>query len=669
MTATAARWSYTAARMPSVSSRAPKPSDTLFTSRWWRTAGDTVLGGTSGTGNVVIPRGTLAEAQAWGADWCLWVYPRRSSDADSVIDLTPVAALQAAGIRVGLAINTSKPQAGTVNGIVFADGEQLLDLAGDPYNSTSFLRPPPNDTGPPAPDGRINTNRSSVSINVGNMLDATNTRDRKLAEAAVYSAAGVDCLQLDDPRNLMNEPMLTGSLYSTTIRQGFRDWLNANTTSAQRTVVGLPSSLASDWDFREWLLTSYAAVFTGPSGTPPTTSTPDLMDLRVGNDILWRWATTAPAVVFRTVFQNWFYRYARAEFYSFYSLLRTAAGSVALSNNFYLASPDQVLNWFAIDDAWDFSLAEASLPTWGGSYSITDRAADLARRTMIAATNDAFGKRACFVIGPAPPLTVDADLVTTMLRQDLAMSWALGANPVAPWDVYMQDDQGVAVTGYRFMADPDDFSDLYGWVKANTAWFDGASAAPQIGVAYSADSYPVEYGSAADVAAFARLLAVVQAASDRNIPLCLLISGADWLDKQPSDDLTAALPAVVQASGGAAYKVLPRYLRAPNVAPSGGVDWDALQALYCPLLIGGAGASNCRAITRYNAARSSLLVHVLNFAVSGNATDPQTVTLTVPAWVGHRSITMHAPTGSTAITSGDSVSIGLWTIVEIGVAS
>lgn len=668
MTRTAANWRYMSALVPQMSSRAPKRTDTLFTSRWWRTAGDSVLGGTSGSGNITIPRGTLAEAQAWGADWCLWTYPRRSSDSDAVIDLAPVATLKAAGIRVGLAINTSKPQAGTVNGIVFSAGEQLLDLAGNPYNSTVFLRPPPNDTGPPAPDGRTNQQRSAVSINVGNMLDRVNTANRKLAEAAVYAAAGIDTLQLDDPRSVMNEPMFTGSLYSATIVLGFRNWLVANTSSSQRTAVGLPSSPAADWNLRDWLLTNYAAVFTGPSGVAPTTSTPELMDLRVGNDILWRWATTAPAVVFRTVFQDWFYRYIREDFYSLYSDLRSQLGDLPLSNNFYLASPAQWTNWYATHPAWDFALAEASLPTWGGSYSVSDRTSDLARRALIAGSTVAFAKQPCFVLGPAPPNTVNATLVTTMLRQDMAMAWALGANPVAPWDVYMQEDQGVDVTGYRFMSDPANFVDLYQWVKANTALIEDAVAVPQVGLAFAADSYPNEYGSAAEIAAFARLLAVVKSATDNGVPFAVLVTGSDWLDVEPDADLALNLPLVVKVSGGAAYKAIPAFLSYPNVVASGGVDWTDLRDTYSPLILSGAGAANCRAVTRYSPSRNALMVHVLNFAVASNVTDNQSVTVTVPAWVGAAGVTAHELTGSAAFTSGDTKTLGLWTIFEVALA-
>lgn len=57
-----------------------------------------------------------------------------------------------------------------------------------------------------------------------------------------------------------------------------------------------------------------------------------------------------------------------------------------------------------------------------------------------------------------------------MLRRLIAMTYALGANPIVPYDVYLRS---TAKGAERYFGRPDQYADLFGFVRASSAWMNG----------------------------------------------------------------------------------------------------------------------------------------------------------------------------------------------------
>jgi hypothetical protein len=90
-------------------------------------------------------------------------------------------------------------------------------------------------------------------------------------------------------------------------------------------------------------------------------------------------------------------------------------------------------------------------------------------------------------------------------RRFIAVSYALGANVIVPWDVF---------TGFetpRFFGTPDQFADLFGFVRANAARLDGYEEAYVAGPGirdprYAADTMPLQVYGPVSVLAVVRAL-------------------------------------------------------------------------------------------------------------------------------------------------------------------
>ena len=96
-------------------------------------------------------------------------------------------------------------------------------------------------------------------------------------------------------------------------------------------------------------------------------------------------------------------------------------------------------------------------------------------------------------------------------RQTIAVSYAVGGICMVPWDVYMpntfSEDRKRSETA-RYFGKPDDYADLFGFIRASSAFLDGYEDAAAIGPGTFETRwgrrFPVEIEGAEDVYAFVR---------------------------------------------------------------------------------------------------------------------------------------------------------------------
>jgi hypothetical protein len=92
---------------------------------------------------------------------------------------------------------------------------------------------------------------------------------------------------------------------------------------------------------------------------------------------------------------------------------------------------------------------------------------------------------------------------TAQNRVAIAFLYALGGQVVVPWDVY--DGNDATGKARRFFGAPDDYADLYAFVRSNPGLFDGFEATPVVGVVV-----PVDKGRQDQVRALSRRLVAQQ---------------------------------------------------------------------------------------------------------------------------------------------------------------
>ncbi len=140
-----------------------------------------------------------------------------------------------------------------------------------------------------------------------------------------------------------------------------------------------------------------------------------------------------------------------------------AGRRVPLSVNTNLQNPSQRHNFLA--DIPDFCLGETS-------------SAEMEDLAICAATADALGKYQ--VVSPFPHTVPDT-------RMALAATYALGQLYLVPWDVWMGPEKD------RHFGTPDQYGDLYGFVRGNQGLFDGFETPGLVGVVVDTNAYDAEW--------------------------------------------------------------------------------------------------------------------------------------------------------------------------------
>jgi len=233
-----------------------------------------------------------------------------------------------------------------------------------------------------------------------------------LAHARRCIDAGSDTLQVDDPA-MNGHAVSWGACFCAHCVAGFRTWLVQNTKAADRETLGIKEPGVFD----------YRATVRGGGKSKKLAS-------------LFR-AFQPDAT------RRFFIRFRKA-------LDAHAGRHVTVSSNNYGG------RWSTPYDLFDFGIAELSAhPARCNPAAIRERVLDATRR----------GKTQLFTM-PKPHGRDFAPSDVAVTRKAIAAAYACGSHMLAPWDIYMGSKP-------RYFGTPEQYADLFAFVRANATLFDG----------------------------------------------------------------------------------------------------------------------------------------------------------------------------------------------------
>ena len=116
----------------------------------------------------------------------------------------------------------------------------------------------------------------------------------------------------------------------------------------------------------------------------------------------------------------------------------------------------------------------------------------------------------------------ELDAWCRLTRQTIATTYACGGHAMAPWDVYMPSDAP------RYFGTPEQYADLFGFIRASTRYLDGYEYAGAFGVGIECnlygDAFPVQWP---DDNRLCAVLRAVPGGADRAVMIHLI----DWSDE------------------------------------------------------------------------------------------------------------------------------------------
>jgi hypothetical protein len=253
-----------------------------------------------------------------------------------------------------------------------------------------------------------------------------------------YLAMGADSIQHDDPQLQAYAAVHQAGDFNEATVKGFPNWLAHKADPARVLSAGLSGFSG---DYREWLRKRHNVA--------------DAQDYRKR----FRTFPSTPLwldYVRSTVLDH--HRRLRA------LMVQVRGKPVPLSMNLGgLYEPIESNSFFFLAQVADYSMAETQImdPTLQVSQANTARALG---------------------VGFVPSLKPQS---LAENRVAIALFYALGGQPVVPWDVYDgNDEQGKPK---RFFGAPEDYADLYAFVRANPSLFDEMETTPVVGVVVPVD--------------------------------------------------------------------------------------------------------------------------------------------------------------------------------------
>ncbi|NSL53971.1 hypothetical protein [Uliginosibacterium aquaticum] len=265
------------------------------------------------------------------------------------------------------------------------------------------------------------------------------TREALLTAARKQLAFSPVAIQFDDPR-LEVAALEFGGEYSDAAIQGFARWL---AEPGRALPAGLPAEVRSgQFDYRTYLRDTLG--FTTPQ---------DAQQKRQRSPLYPAWER------FHLENVRGFFQQLRAEL---------APAGIALSLNLTNPQPDK--RTLQLLDLADYVMAEMR-PITPPNLALT------------TATVQGRG------LGFVPSLTPH-DLPEA--RRAIAMLYALGAPPLVPWDVYMPDRleaNGKRTPQPRYFGTPEEYGDLYRFVRENPALFRGWESAAELLLIFQMEHY------------------------------------------------------------------------------------------------------------------------------------------------------------------------------------
>lgn len=394
--------------------------------------------------------------------------------------------------------------------------------------------------------------------------DAQAAWAQQLQEAVQLGASSI---QFDDPLLQMFAANSQGGDFNPAMQQGFAAWLRSAVAPANLKAAGLQEIGSGGSAYRDWLSSQHGVRNTADyrQRLRQLPSTP-----------LWL-AYTRHAVLQQ-------HRQMRAQ------ADKLAGRPVPWSMNLAgLYEPLADNPFFFLAPLADYSMAETQIKDWP-------------LQVMQAATARALGMG---FVPSIKPLSLAEN------RTGIASLYALGGQVVVPWDVYDGNDaQG---KGKRFFGAPDDYADLYAFVRAHPALFDNLESTPVVGVVV-----PVDKGQAGPLRSLAQRLVAQQ------VPFAFVPVGGD-ANYRPDPARLRHFALLVTANADADYP--PDALQALAASGVPRVSSAALTAEKIadlqPFQVA-PGAENLRLLPRADPAKpQQLVVHVVDAARGDKAaTDP-----------------------------------------------
>ncbi len=276
---------------------------------------------------------------------------------------------------------------------------------------------------------------------------------------------GVDSIQHDDPQMQAYAALYQGGDFNDSTVQGFPQWLATRANPAQVAAAGL---VGFTGDYRQWLR--------------------DKQGVKDADDYRARWRKLPSSVLWLD--------FVRSTVLDHMLRVRQIASQlrgkpVPLSMNLSVLYEPLASNpFFFLAPAVDYAMPETHIDNY-------------AQMASQAATARSLG------LGFVPSLRPGTRAEN---RVAIATLYALGGQPIVPWDVYVGNDERGQVK--RFFGTVDDYGDLYRFVKAQAPLFDGLESAPLVGL-----MVPVEQGRAD------RIKALVARLVQRGIPFSFVLVG------------------------------------------------------------------------------------------------------------------------------------------------
>jgi hypothetical protein len=276
----------------------------------------------------------------------------------------------------------------------------------------------------------------------GKWITTTNpqTQQALREHAKRYLALGANSIQVDDPLLQVQAAYEWGGDFNSTTLTAFTEYLRSYPNKVELERAGIKDLQGSYKDY----LRDKQGIKDAGDYSKRAKSLPS-------NEIWLKFMRRSVANHF-------------ADFKTF--LLQTAGRPVSLSMNLgILERPDERKWHFFLAPYADYAMAETPI-------------ASTSELQLRAATLRSLG------VGYTPSLKPMGLLEN---RVAIATLYALGAQPVVPWDVYVgNDDKGMPK---RFFGTAAEYSDLYRFVRSNAKLFDGMESAAIVGIPVPVDRF------------------------------------------------------------------------------------------------------------------------------------------------------------------------------------
>jgi hypothetical protein len=310
------------------------------------------------------------------------------------------------------------------------------------------------------------TSSPVTAMHPGRYVTTTHPEARRVLREQVklYLAAGAKSIQFDDPLLQLNAALGWRGDFNPSTLAGFDEYLANYSNKSQLNKLGLDDMRG---DYREFLKSKYRVK--------------DTADYR----------NRYRSIPSNAIWLQYHRHTVREYFKSLRLFLESSQPPVALSMNLAILDwPDEKKYQFFLAPLADYTMPETSILN----------TADLVVR---AATSRALG------IGYVPSIKPRGRGEN---RVAIATFYALGGQPIVPWDVNTgNDDNGQPK---RFFGSVEDYGDLYHFVRADPALFDEKESAAVVGIPVPVHKFNKDLTSA-----------LVRRLQEHQVPFAFLLTG------------------------------------------------------------------------------------------------------------------------------------------------